>query len=56
MDAKAPLDAYLRALEAPDEDARQKLLADHARQVRTHMVQLSAKSYYDNVRRRPNSW
>jgi DNA recombination protein RmuC len=53
VDAKAPLDAYLRALEAPDEDARQKLLADHARQVRTHMVQLSAKSYYDKVSSTP---
>ena len=37
IDAKAPLDAYLRALEAPDEAARQELLADHARQVRTHI-------------------
>jgi DNA recombination protein RmuC len=33
IDAKAPLDAYLRALEAPDDDSRQKLLAEHARQV-----------------------
>jgi len=53
VDAKVPLDAYLRALEAPDEDARQKLLADHARQVRTHMLQLSAKSYYDKVSSTP---
>jgi len=53
VDAKVPLDAYLRALEAPDDDARQKLLADHARQVRTHMLQLSAKSYYDKVSSTP---
>jgi DNA recombination protein RmuC len=53
VDAKVPLDAYLRALEAPDDDARQKLLADHARQVRTHILQLSAKSYYDKVSSTP---
>ena len=49
VDAKVPLDAYLRALEAPDESARQALLLDHARQVRTHLAQLGAKSYFADV-------
>lgn len=53
IDAKAPLDAYLRALEAPDEAARQTLLAEHARQVRTHISQLSAKSYFEKVASTP---
>jgi DNA recombination protein RmuC len=54
IDAKAPLDAYLRALEAPDEDARRTLLIEHARQVRTHITQLSAKGYADYVRPSPD--
>src|SRR6516164_6027943 len=33
IDAKVPLDAYLRALEARDEAERGALLADHSRQV-----------------------
>ena len=53
IDAKAPLDAYLRALEAPDEESRQKLLALHAQQVRGHILQLSAKSYFDRVASTP---
>jgi DNA recombination protein RmuC len=53
IDAKAPLDAYLRALEAPSEDARQTLLVEHARQVRNHIGQLSAKSYFDKVASTP---
>src|SRR5436190_11958511 len=54
IDAKVPLDAYLKALEAPDETARQLLLADHARQVRTHLVQLSAKGYASHVQPSPD--
>jgi DNA recombination protein RmuC len=53
IDAKAPLDAYLRALEAPDEESRQKLLVLHAQQVRGHISQLSAKSYFDKVASTP---
>ena len=54
IDAKVPLDAYLKALEAPDEAARQLLLADHARQVRTHLMQLSAKGYASHVHPSPD--
>jgi len=54
IDAKAPLDAYLKAIEAPDEAARQQLLADHARQVRTHLVQLASKGYAAHVQPSPD--
>jgi DNA recombination protein RmuC len=48
VDAKVPLDAYLRAteVEAPFRDA---LLADHARQVRAHVKALAEKSYWDGL-------
>jgi len=54
VDAKVPLDAYLKALEAPDEATRQALLADHARQVRTHLQQLSSKNYATSVTPSPD--
>src|SRR5204862_3393220 len=54
IDAKVPLDAYLRALEAPDETTRQSLLADHAKQVRAHLSQLAAKGYAAHVQPGPD--
>jgi DNA recombination protein RmuC len=46
IDAKAPLDAYLDALEAVDEEGRRGKLRDHARQIRTHLSRLALKSYW----------
>lgn len=46
IDAKVPIDAYLRALEAADETQRDALLRDHARQVREHIRGLSGKAYW----------
>jgi DNA recombination protein RmuC len=54
IDAKVPLDAYLKALDAPDEAVRQRLLADHAKQVRTHLCQLAAKGYAAHVQPSPD--
>lgn len=47
VDAKAPLSAYINAVEAGDENAAQACLADHARQVREHMVGLGRKAYWE---------
>lgn len=46
VDSKAPLDAYLHAVEATDDGARERFMEQHVRQVRTHITQLSAKSYW----------
>jgi DNA recombination protein RmuC len=53
VDAKAPLSAYLEAVEATDEVRRSGLLADHARQVRDHVMALSRKSYWEQLRPTP---
>ncbi len=46
VDSKAPVEAYLRAVEAGDDETRQMYLADHARQVRDHMTALGRKAYW----------
>jgi DNA recombination protein RmuC len=51
VDAKVPLDAYLAALEAPDDAARDAELERHARQVRAHLDALAGKAYHARLER-----
>lgn len=53
VDAKTPLEGYLRSIEAQDESKRRAALADHARQVRTHMTALARKSYWEQFDHAP---
>lgn len=46
VDAKVPLEAYLDASDAGDENLRKKKLQDHAASLRKHMRDLSNKEYW----------
>jgi DNA recombination protein RmuC len=53
VDAKTPLQAYLEAIEATDEEVRREKLAEHARQVRDHMRALASKGYWEQFDSNP---
>lgn len=54
IDAKVSLNAYQAAFEADDDAARDVLLADHARAMRTHVQQLGTKAYHSQFEEAPD--
>jgi DNA recombination protein RmuC len=53
VDAKTPLDAYMDAVEATDDDARRVALARHAQHVEQRVRELGQKSYWEQFEHSP---
>lgn len=53
VDVKAPLDAYLEALEAATDETRQIAMKRHGQQVETRVRQLASKSYWSQFEHSP---
>jgi DNA recombination protein RmuC len=53
VDAKVPLDAFLRLMDADDDESRAALQLAHARQLRTHVDQLAKKEYWRQFEHSP---
>lgn len=54
VDAKAPMQAFLDAMETVDELERAELLRQHARQVRDHVTRLGTKAYWEQLEGSPD--
>src|SRR3990172_3877022 len=54
VDAKTPLDAYLSAIEAPDDETRKRRLEQQAQQMRSHVKELAGKAYWGQFRNAPD--
>lgn len=53
VDAKAPVDAYLSAVSASNEEEKQKAINNYISQVRNHMNNLGSKAYWDQLKKSP---
>lgn len=53
VDVKTPLDAYLRAIEASDDDTRSKELERHTRNIRERIRELASKAYWNQFKHSP---
>ena len=50
VDAKTPLEAFITALEAPDESTRTSEFARHGQQVKDHVKKLSTRAYTEALK------
>lgn len=53
IDAKAPLQAYLEAVEAPTDELKGLKYKEHAKQVKKHLSDLSDKAYWESFPHTP---
>jgi DNA recombination protein RmuC len=53
VDVKTPLDAYLDAVAATDEESRKLFLVKHARSMADHVKKLASKAYFDQFEHSP---
>ena len=54
VDAKVPLDAFLKAVEEPAEETRRTLLCEHATQIRAHVTALARRGYWQQFQPAPD--
>lgn len=47
VDSKVPIEAYMRAVESPTDEARLRFMGEHATQVKQHVKALGAKKYWE---------
>jgi DNA recombination protein RmuC len=53
IDAKAPLEGFLAALEAPEPKEKDARMKDHARHIRAHIKSLGSKAYWEQFQNTP---
>lgn len=54
VDSKAPLLAYLNAIECEDDEQKKAQLKDHARQLKNHIEALGKKAYFEQFQPSPD--
>jgi DNA recombination protein RmuC len=53
VDSKVPLDAFMKAMDTDDEEARRQLLAEHAKAFRGRIRELSQRAYWEQFEKIP---